>query len=55
MIQIYLVLAERIRSEVANLDKLVIRAERAVGASRQHPEDQELLSFADFLEQIGQD
>lgn len=42
MIQVYLVLAERIRSEVADLDKLVSRAERAVVASHQHIEDQDL-------------
>ena len=42
MIQAYLVLAERIRSELANLDKLVSRAERAVVASQHRPEDQDL-------------
>jgi len=42
LIQVYLVLAERIRSEVTDLDKLVSRAERAVVASHQHTDDQDL-------------
>lgn len=42
MIQEYLVLAERIRSEVADLEKLDNRAERAIIASHQRSEDQDL-------------
>jgi hypothetical protein len=42
LIQGYLVLADRIRSEVTDLDKLVWRAERAVIGSRQNSEDQDL-------------
>jgi hypothetical protein len=42
LIQSYLVLAERIRSELIDLDKLVSRAERAVAAARQRPEDEDL-------------
>ncbi|HEY5868853.1 MAG TPA: hypothetical protein VI542_25385 [Candidatus Tectomicrobia bacterium] len=42
MIARYLVVAGRIRQEVANLERVVTRAERAVAAVRQRPEDQEL-------------
>ena len=42
MIQPYLVLAERIRSELSDLEKLVSRAERAITASQSRPEDQDL-------------
>jgi hypothetical protein len=38
----YLVVAGRIRQEVANLERVVTRAERAVAAVRQRPEDQDL-------------
>lgn len=42
MIQSYLVLAGRIRSELVDMEKVVSRAERAVAASHQRPEDQDL-------------
>jgi hypothetical protein len=42
VIERYLVVAGRIRQEVANLERVVTRAERAVAAIRQRPEDQDL-------------
>jgi len=42
VIERYLVVAGRIRQEVANLERIVTRAERAVTAVRQRPDDQDL-------------
>lgn len=42
MIGPYLVVAERIRQEVADLDRVVRRIERAAAAAQQHPEDRDL-------------
>ncbi|RMF84163.1 MAG: hypothetical protein D6736_19865 [Nitrospinota bacterium] len=42
MIERYLVVAGRIRQELAELERVVSRAERAVAAARRHPEDQDL-------------
>lgn len=42
MIADYLTLAERIRQELAELARVVNRAERAVRAARERPEDQDL-------------
>ncbi|HEX6385406.1 MAG TPA: hypothetical protein VF177_12105 [Anaerolineae bacterium] len=42
MIQEYLVLAGRIRQEFEDLERTVARAERAIQAGRQRPEDQDL-------------
>ena len=42
MIVDYLVVADRIRQEMGDLERIVARAERAVGAARQRPEDQDL-------------
>jgi hypothetical protein len=59
----YLVAAGRIRQELADLERVVGRAERAVAAARRHPEDQDLyldsaaLSMHDFyagLERVFQ-
>ena len=38
----YLVAAGRIRQELADLERVVSRAERAVAAARRRPEDQDL-------------
>ena len=63
MIEDYLVVADRIRQELADLERVVARAERAAIAARQRPEDQELyvdsaaLNLHDFyagLERIFQ-
>lgn len=42
MIERYLVVAGRIRQDLAELDRVVARAERAMAAVRQRPEDQDL-------------
>ena len=42
MIEDYLVVAGRIRQELADLKRVVARAERAIGAARHRPEDQDL-------------
>jgi hypothetical protein len=42
MIERYTVAASRIRQELANLRKVVVRAERATAASQQRPHDQDL-------------
>ena len=42
MIEDYLVLAGRVRQELADLERVVARAERAVTAARQRPVDQDL-------------
>jgi hypothetical protein len=42
MIGPYLVVAERIRQEVADLDRVVRRIERAAAAAQQHAEDRDL-------------
>ena len=42
MIQRYLIVAERIKQELAELERIVSRAERALAATRRHPEDQDL-------------
>ena len=42
MIEDYVILAGRIRQELAELERVVSRAERAMTAARQHPEDQDL-------------
>lgn len=63
MIEDYLVVADRIRRELADLERVVARAERAARAARQRPEDQDLyvdsaaLNLHDFyagLERIFQ-
>jgi hypothetical protein len=38
----YLVAAGRIRQELADLERVVGRAERAIAAARRRPEDQDL-------------
>lgn len=66
MIPDYLALADRIRHELADLERVVLRAERGLEAARQRPEDQDLyidsvaLNLHDFysgmeriLQQIG--
>jgi len=42
MIERYAILAERIRQELTNLERVVERAERAVVAARRRPDDQDL-------------
>jgi len=42
VIERYLVVAGRIRQEVADLERIVTRAERAVAAVQQRPDDQDL-------------
>ncbi len=42
MIEAYLTLANRIRSEMDDLERIVSRSEKAVKFSREHPEDQDL-------------
>ena len=42
MIERYVVLAGRIRQELADIDRVVARTERAIDAIRQNPEDQDL-------------
>ncbi|MFQ6014650.1 MAG: hypothetical protein ACE5NP_04320 [Anaerolineae bacterium] len=42
MIEDYIVLASRIRQELADLERVVARAERAIAAARQRPADQDL-------------
>lgn len=42
MIERYVILAERIRQDLANLEGVVERAERAVAAARRRPDDQDL-------------
>ena len=42
MIKDYLGVANRIRQELTDLERVVVRAERAVTAARQRPEDQDL-------------
>ena len=63
MIEDYLVVADRIRQELTDLERVVARAERAITAARQRPEDQDLyidsaaLNLHDFyagLERIFQ-
>jgi hypothetical protein len=63
MIQAYTILANRIRKELTELEQVLYRAERAIEAGRNHPEDQDLyvdsaaLSLHDFysgLERIFQ-
>ncbi len=39
MIEDYLVVAERIRQKLSDLEQVVTRAERAITAARQRPED----------------
>ena len=43
MIESYLVLANRIRKELEDIELIVTRAERAVVAARRNPQDQDLL------------
>jgi hypothetical protein len=43
MIESYLVLAERIRKELDDLDRLVARANRAVSTAKKNPQDADLL------------
>lgn len=63
MIEDYLVVAERIRQELTDLEQVIARAERAITAAHQRPEDQDLyvdsaaLNLHDFytgLERIFQ-
>lgn len=63
MIEDYLAVADRIRQELTNLERVVNRVERAITAARQRPEDQDLyidsaaLNLHDFyagLERIFQ-
>ena len=63
MIEAYLLLADRIRQELSDLEQVVARAQRAIGAFRRQPEDQDLyidsaaLNLHDFyagLERIFQ-
>ncbi len=42
MIEDYLTVADRIRQELTDLERVVARAERAIIAARQRPEDQDL-------------
>ncbi len=42
MIKDYLVVASRIRQELTDLERVVTRAERAITATHQRPEDQDL-------------
>jgi hypothetical protein len=42
VIEDYMVTADRIRQEVIDLERVVKRAERAITAARQRPEDQDL-------------
>lgn len=42
MIESYLVLAERIRKELEDLDRLVARANRAVSSAKKNPQDADL-------------
>ena len=42
MIEAYLLLADRIRQELSDLEQVVARAERAIQAARRQPEDQDL-------------
>ena len=42
MIESYLVLAGRIRKELDELDRLILRGQRAIDAARQHSEDMDL-------------
>ncbi len=42
MIEDYLAVADRIRQELSDLEQVVARAERAIAAVRQRPEDQDL-------------
>jgi hypothetical protein len=42
MIERYLVLAERIRQELTDVERVIERAERAMAAARQRPDDQDL-------------
>ena len=42
MIESYLVLAERIRKELNDLDQLVARANRAMSTARKNPQDADL-------------
>ena len=42
MIERYMVVAGRIRQELAELEHVVARATRAIDAARRHPEDQDL-------------
>ena len=42
MIESYLVLAERIRKELEDLDRLVARANRAVSTAKKNPQDADL-------------
>jgi hypothetical protein len=42
VIEDYLVVADRIRQELSELERVVARAERAIMAARQRPEDQDL-------------
>jgi hypothetical protein len=63
VIEGYLVVADRIRQELTDLERVIARAERAITAARQRPEDQDLyvdsaaLNLHDFytgLERIFQ-
>lgn len=42
MIERYVVVAGRIRQELADVERVIARAERAVAAAQQRPEDQDL-------------
>ena len=42
MIEDYLIVADRIRQELGDLERVVTRAERAIKAARNRPEDQDL-------------
>ena len=42
MIEDYLIVANRIRQELGDLERVVARAERAIEAARNRPEDQDL-------------
>jgi hypothetical protein len=42
MIEDYLIVADRIRQELGELERVVARTERAIEAARRRPEDQDL-------------
>jgi hypothetical protein len=49
MIEDYLLVADRIRQELSDLKRVVARAERAIAAARQRPEDQDLYTDSTAL------
>jgi hypothetical protein len=49
VIEAYLILADRIHQELDELARVVSRAERAIFAAKQHPEDQDLFVDAAAL------